>query len=101
MLVREYDENGYAAAYEAVAELFIARKATGDTLVYVPNWQITTLYTRAENRERALEYLQMAYDEKEPNMPSISVDPIFDFLEQEPRFLNMLSGLGLTRLEHD
>ncbi len=101
VLDREYSQSGYAAAFEAVAELYIARRAAGVTDPPVISWHIATLYTRAENREKALEYLQMAYDEKEPNMPSISVDPIFDFLEEEPRFLNMLSGLGLTRLEHN
>ena len=99
VLEREYSQRGYAAAFEDVAELFIVRKATTD--VPVSNWQVGTLYTRAGNREKALEYLQMAYDEQEPNMPSISVDPIFDYLEEEPRFLTMLSGLGLTRLEQN
>lgn len=99
VLEREYSQRGYAAAFEDVAELFIVRKATTD--VFVSNWQIGTLYTRAGNREKALEYLQTAYDEQDPNMPSISVDPIFDYLEEEPRFLTMLSGLGLTRFEHN
>ena len=96
-LNRGYAESGYPTALEFVAELFIERLATEDAAP----WQIGTLYTRAGRAEEALHYLELAYEEHDPNMPSLSVDPIFDFLEEEPRFLTMLSGLGLTRLEHN
>ena len=80
-------------ALESVAELFIKRLATEDA----SRWQIGTLYTRAGRREEALHYLELAYGEHDPNMPSLSVDPIFDFLRDEPRFQALLDGLGLPR----
>ena len=92
-LNRGYAESGYPAALEFVAELFIERLATEDAAP----WQIGTLYTRAGRAEEALHYLESAYEEHDPNMPSLSVDPIFDFLRAEPRFQTLLDGLGLPR----
>ncbi len=43
-----------------------------------------------------MHYLELAYEERDPNMPSLSVDPIFDFLRDEPRFQALLDGLGLS-----
>jgi serine/threonine-protein kinase len=90
-LDRGYREGGYATALESVAELFIERMARGEARP----WQIGTLYTRAGRSEEALRYLELAYEEHDQNMPSIAVDPIFDFLRDEPRFQALLDRLGL------
>ena len=92
-LNRGYQEGGYSAALEFVAEPFIERLATEDAAP----WQIGTLYTRAGRAEEALHYLELAYEEHDPNMPYLSVDPIFDFLRDEPRFETLLDGLGLPQ----
>jgi hypothetical protein len=92
-LNRGYEEGGYSAALGSVAELFIERLATGNAV----HWQIGTLYTRAGMTEEALHYLELAYEEHDPNMASISVDAIFDVLRDEPRFQVMVDGLGLPR----
>jgi tetratricopeptide (TPR) repeat protein len=92
-LDRGYTESGYPAALESVAALFVERLETGNAAP----WQIGTLYTRAGRGEEALFYLELAYEEHDPNMPSLSVDPIFDFLRDEPRFQALVDGLGLPR----
>ncbi len=93
VLEQGYESGGYAAALEAVAELFVERLATRDA---VP-WQIGTLYARAGLPEKALDYLELALDERDPNVPALSADPTFDFLREEPRFQAMIDRLGLPR----
>ena len=44
-----------------------------------------------------LDYLEQAFEERDQNMPYISVDPIFDPFRDDPRFLALLEGLGLPR----
>jgi tetratricopeptide (TPR) repeat protein len=88
-----YEAGGYAEGLLAVAELFVARSDT----VFVTPWQIATLYTRAGDGELALDYLEEALEARDQNMPSISVDPIFDFLRDEPRFQALIHQLGLPR----
>jgi TolB-like protein len=90
-LERGYRAGGYGAALRAVADLFVERSAT----TFVTPWQIATLYTRAGMTEPALEYLERAFEVRDPNMPYISIDPIFDPLRQEPRFRTLMDRLGL------
>ncbi|MCH7531317.1 MAG: hypothetical protein IIB36_06065 [Gemmatimonadetes bacterium] len=71
--------------------MFVARSDT----MHVTPWQIGTLYTRAGDREEALEYLKLAYEAHDQNIPYLSVDPIFDFLRDDPRFQEFLLALGL------
>ena len=58
-------------------------------------WQIATLYTRASNTDKALEWLENAYKEHDNNMYSISADPIFDEISSDPRFLKLLKDMNL------
>lgn len=92
-LERGYESGGYEAALKAVAELFVARSRTA----FVPAWQIATLYTRAGEGELALAYLEQAFEARDQNMPSIAVDPIFDFLRNEPRFQALVERMGLPQ----
>jgi tetratricopeptide (TPR) repeat protein len=73
-LARGFREGGYPMALQRAAETLSARSRT----TYVPSWQIGTLYTRAGKKDAALEWLEKAYQAHDPNMPYISVDPIFD-----------------------
>ena len=84
-------EGGYSMAMQRTAEMMIAHSDT----TYFPPWQICTLYCRAEMRKEALDWLEKAYEERDWNMPFISVDPLFDFLRKEVRFKNILRKMSL------
>ena len=92
-LERGLEAGGYQEALRAVADLFVARTDT----TFVRPWQIGTLYTRAGRVEEALPWLEQAVEERDPNVPYLSVDPIFDFMRDEPRFRAMVEGLALPR----
>jgi TolB-like protein/Tfp pilus assembly protein PilF len=84
-------EGGYAMALQCVAELFIERSKSR----YITPWQIATLYTRAGKKELALEWLEKAFDEHDPNMPYLSVDPIFDYMRSDQSFLDLMRRMNL------
>jgi serine/threonine-protein kinase len=86
-LDRGYADGGYRSALRAVADEFAGRD---DARL---NWQIATLYTRAGDAPRALEYLERALSVRDPNLPYISIDPIFDDLREEPRFTALLDSV--------
>jgi len=90
-LQRGYESGGYQGALRAAAETLEAESKTR----FVTPWQIGTLYTRAGDEERALDYLEKAYEAHDPNMPSLAVDPIFDYMRGDPRFQALLRKLGL------
>jgi TolB-like protein/predicted Ser/Thr protein kinase len=91
--LRGYEEAGYSGALSSVAELMIERSKTK----FITPWQIATVYTRAGRNEEALDYLEAAFEAHDANMPSISVDPIFDNLRDEPRFNELLRKMKLPQ----
>lgn len=82
---------GYQGALEELAETLIARSDT----TYVTPWQVATLYTRAGNTDKAITWLKKAYDAHDSNMPYISIDPIFDIMRDDPRFVSLLEQMEL------
>ena len=94
-LNRGCTEGGYSRALQRLAEMLIERSKT----LYVTPWQVATLYTRAGKQEEALTWIDKAYQAHDPNMPYLSVDPIFDDLRGDPRFQAILKRMGLDRLD--
>jgi tetratricopeptide (TPR) repeat protein len=90
-----FEEGGYNLAMQRTAEMMISQRDS----IYLPSWQIATLYCRAEKKAEALEWLEKAYEEHDSNMPYISVDPLFDFLRDETRFQELLKKMGLPVLK--
>jgi tetratricopeptide (TPR) repeat protein len=88
-------DSGYLQAMERMAEAYIIKMDTS----YVTPWQIATLFVRAGNKEEAINWLEKAYKEKDPNMPYISTDPIFDIIYNEPRFQELLRKMNLPQQE--
>ncbi len=86
-----FEEGGYNMAMQRTAEMMISQRDS----IYFPSWQIATLYCRAKKKEASLEWLEKAYTEHDSNMPYISVDPLFAFLRDEPRFQYLLKKMGL------
>ncbi|MFQ6110084.1 MAG: protein kinase, partial [Candidatus Aminicenantales bacterium] len=92
-LIRGYEEGGYYQALSRVAEVKVERRKTS----FVAPWQIATLYTRAGEKEKALDWLEIAYEEQDPNFSYICVDPIFDFMRDDPRFKKLVGLLNLPQ----
>ncbi len=88
-----YDSGGYRMALSRVAEAKISEVENG----YSTPWQIATLFTRAGNKEKAIEYLNKAYEIKDPNMPYIGVDPIFDILNENREYNVLLAKMNLNK----
>jgi serine/threonine-protein kinase len=57
---------------------------------------IARIYTGFGDKDRALEWLRKGYDERSDHMLSLGVSPIYDGLRSDPRFVEMLRGIGLA-----
>jgi len=90
VLEKGYSEGDYSRALQNLAEMLVERSKT----TFVTPWWIGTLYARAGITEDALDYLEKAYLAHDPNMPSINIDPIFDYLREEPRFLALIEKMN-------
>jgi len=94
-LLEGYRIGGYRTAMDRVAKAYTLKK---DSTFY-PAWRLATLYMRADNKLATIYWLEKAYEEHDVNVTYISVDPIFDAIDDEPRFQKMLKEMGLTRVK--
>ncbi len=62
---------------------------------YVPPCGIAMMYTVLGNKDEAFVWLEKAYDERSAYVVILSVDPTFDPLRSDPRFVTLLNRVGL------
>jgi hypothetical protein len=88
-------EDGAAEAKfrEAIAALE-ARAASG---AMVNEVQIALMHLRVKDLNRALDWLERAYDSHNPNLPSINNRRPFDPLRSHPRFQALLQRMRLPQ----
>jgi tetratricopeptide (TPR) repeat protein len=94
-------EGGYEGAQNAIADLLAARyeKAggipdPGVRTVYLP-WAIALRYLDAGDYERTLDWLETAFEVRDPNLLYLGVSPLWDPLRSDPRFQNLLLRMNL------
>jgi adenylate cyclase len=88
---RGYAEGGYRAALHRGADVWASRPSTFMSSEYMA----ATWYALAEDSARTLLWLERTYDEHDPNMPYIAVDPDFDLVRDDPRFQRLCRRVNL------
>jgi Flp pilus assembly protein TadD len=73
---------------EALNELRELEKRSGSR--YVPPYVLAQVYLAVGDRDRALEQLADAYQRKDTLMVFLKVDPKWDELRSEPRFVDLM-----------
>ena len=64
---------------------------------YVPALDFARIYSVMGDRENAIKWIGKAIEERHFAVPFLNVDPDFDGLRSDPRFVAMLEGIGLKR----
>jgi hypothetical protein len=70
-------------------KIFIANAR--DQLAY----QIAQVYAVRGEKDKAFEWLRIAYDNHDDGMPSLSVDPVLCGLRDDARYKNLVVRVGL------
>jgi tetratricopeptide (TPR) repeat protein len=52
-------------------------------------------YAAARNRDKSIEFLNRAFEERDPNLVTIKTSEVYDFLNDDPRFKNLIRNIGL------
>jgi tetratricopeptide (TPR) repeat protein len=89
-LERGYAQGGYAGAMRLAAEKLAARSKR----TYVQSTKIARLFARAGEKERALDWLEKAYEERASQLVTINVAPKWDNLRSDPRFQSLLRRMN-------
>jgi len=91
-LGRGFAEGGYDGAMRAGVDLLEARSRSGRN---VPSMELVTMYLRLGQNERALDWLEKAFEERNPNLAGINIRRPFDSLRGHPRFQAILQRMNL------
>ena len=89
---------GYAyavAGKRAEARKVIADLAELSKRRYVSSHYIAGIYARLGDRDQAFAWLEKAYQERQPALTFIGVEPVFDPLRSDPRFADFVRRIGL------
>lgn len=63
---------------------------------YVPAYFIAVVYTGLNDKAQAIEWLEKGYQERSGALNFINVDPRFDVLRSDSRFLDLLRRMGFA-----
>lgn len=89
-LERSYVEAGYTGAMRLAAEKLGERSHK----THVPALRIARLYAHAGDHDRALEWLEKAYEDHEPPLVHLRVAWDWDSLRDHPRFQDLLRRMN-------
>jgi len=64
---------------------------------YIPPVYWAQVYTGLSERDRAFEWLERGYEERDDSLPFLNSDPVWDSLRSDPRFASLLQRIGLAK----
>ena len=62
---------------------------------YVSPFFIAIIHVGLGEKDRAFDWLEKAYQERNPNLVRLKVEPVFDPIRSDPRFTNLLRRVGM------
>jgi tetratricopeptide (TPR) repeat protein len=90
LLTQAAADTDYRATMRKAADTLAAR--SGKT--FVLPWDVASWYAYAGDEERCLEWLERAYEVRDPNLPYLSW-PDHDLVRSDPRFRDLLQRMKL------
>jgi eukaryotic-like serine/threonine-protein kinase len=92
-LGEDYSKAGYAG----ILQIDLAGLQQMARTSYVSSYTAAQIYARLGERDKALASLERAYNDREPKLTYVKVEPVFDDVSSDPMFKELLGYLHLTR----
>ncbi|MDX1508099.1 MAG: hypothetical protein R3358_07450 [Woeseiaceae bacterium] len=90
VLEQSYGNGGFEHAMLETARFLAAERETR----YVPSFEIAALYDWGGDDEKAIHWLNVAYDERNPTLPYVGVTPFIKNSRDHPEFVALLRKLN-------
>jgi eukaryotic-like serine/threonine-protein kinase len=93
-----FEKDGYKGFVQKQLDQQLDRKRTDlekDKNAYLKSYEFSIKYVRLQDKDKAFEYLNKAYEQREPQMVEIKVLPPFKFLQDDPRFKELVKKVGI------
>jgi len=98
--IRKYEEayqkDGWKGFWLAQLDDQLAEKAASlqNNRSYVRNWRIAQMYATVGNKDKAIEYLEAAIEEHEPDVIYVPMSHYYDWMKEDSRFVELLRRIG-------
>ena len=86
-----YARWGKRAEAEKVIETLLERSKQS----YIPPYAVCGIYIALGEKQKALDWLEKSYENREDAMLWLNSDPVLDDLRSEPRFHDLVQRVGL------
>ena len=64
---------------------------------FIPPDHIALIYNGLGETDKALEWLEKGYEQRDPKMAFLKVDPKWNNLRSDPRFIDLMRRIGFTQ----
>jgi tetratricopeptide (TPR) repeat protein len=89
---RAYKSSGAKGAAKSQLQSLSRRRSQG----YVPASSIAAGYLRLGDKDNAVAWLEKAYQERDPELAWAKVEPVWNVLRSEPKFIDLMRRLGFS-----
>jgi len=86
-----YKEEGWRGFWLKGVELLVERERHH----YVPASSIASGYARLGDAEEIFKWLERALEQREPGMTFLHIDPCFDEIHGDPRYIDLINRIGM------
>jgi adenylate cyclase len=93
-----FQRNGWPGFWSEYLKTLLESQKTAlekDKNAYFKNESLAFAYAANKDKDKALEYLNRAFEDRDPDLITIRMSPVYDFLADDPRFKELLKKIGL------
>jgi eukaryotic-like serine/threonine-protein kinase len=96
-LAASIEEDFTKLGYKGVLQSWLEGLTELSKHSYVSSYSIAESYMRMDQKQKAFEWLEKAYEEHDSGLVSLAVEPMFESLRPDPRFKEILRRMKLSR----
>ena len=95
-LAASIEEDFKKSGYKGVLQSWLEGLTELSKHSYVSSYSIAESYMRMDQKQKAFEWLEKAYEEHDSGLVSLAVEPMFESLRTDPRFKEILRRMKLS-----
>jgi eukaryotic-like serine/threonine-protein kinase len=96
-LAASIEEDFTKSGYKGVLQSWLEGLTQLSKHSYVSSYSIAESYMRMDQKQKAFEWLEKAYEEHDSGLVSLAVEPMFESIRPDPRFKEILRRMKLSR----